>query len=150
MFKVVESLTNVKPPKSTTPELETAPTPGQFRLNPAGATLLGVIAGDYLAIVRAKEEIAGEEVTSTFLTVGYEGGENEGNFGSKLGAVSSTGSGTLNLSASNAWATLEGNTDNKRVYNINPEAIVDGDAKYFRIEFSHSIDKQERKASAEA
>lgn len=146
MFKVTRTLTNVKPAKSTKPEIETAPTPGHFRINPLAYAKMGVTIGDYIAVVEAKEEIEGEVVLSQYVTVGH-GGDGDGNFGSKVSSTNGKDSGSFGFSSQNAWNSLNGNTDEKQVY-VLADGIEDEEGNvFFRLVFDRTEPKIERTSS---
>lgn len=147
MFKVTKTLTNVKPAKSSEPEIETAPTPGHFRINPNAYAMMGIQPGDYIAIVEAKTEVDGEEVVSPFAVKGEGGEETDSNFGAKVGAINDKGTGSYSFSSQNSWNALNGNTDEKQVYRIAEPVTDEEGTEYFRLVFDRTEPKIERKSS---
>lgn len=149
IFKVLASLSNVRPTKTEEAELSTTPTNGNIRLNSPGSKKIGVAEGDYVAIVEAESE--GGEV-ALYVTKGHKGSaKGETPVVRQEGSVLSGKSGsTLLFSSENAFRTLGGNKDTKQIYSIG-EAVEADDRKYFKLTFSRSEEKVARvKESAEA
>lgn len=139
-FKIKASLSNLRPAKTETPELSTAPTHGQIKLNQPASRALGMRSGDYLNFVEA--EVGGE--TAYFIAKGRKG------LGSKLASVGEGGSGTLSFGSASVWVNLKGETASKKVYTIDVENAQEDEenTKYYRLTFSRSEAKSERKAKA--
>lgn len=139
-FIVKASLSNIRTPKTTTPELVTAPTHGQVKLNQPASRALGMRAGDYLNFVEG--EVNGQ--TAFFITKGSKG------VGSKLASVGENGSGTLSFGSASVWENLQGSTSEKKVYTVdveNPQEDEQGN-KYYGLTFARTEAKSERKAKA--
>lgn len=159
MFKVSGTLTNVRPPSSTEPQLETTSTNGNMRLNSLAAEVIGVSDGDYLAVISGETEVDGEVVKKFGLVKGYA--SEKGNYGAKLGSANKKGGGNLNFSSSNAWDRLGGNEEELMVYDVAETPIYvndegeevssdDPDATaVYMLEFNSSKPKQERKSGEE-
>jgi len=142
MFKVLGTLTNVRPSKTETPELNTAPSNGIIKLNAPACKLLGVTNGDLVTIVPAEDENG----KSLYITKGKAGSETESQVGAKLSSAAGkdkTG-GSLQFGSENAWRELSGNNNEKMVYTINETPVVYEGANYFQITFNRAEAKMAR------
>jgi hypothetical protein len=147
MFKLGRTLTNVKPPKSTEPQIETTPTPGNFRINSYGYEKMGLQLGDYIAITTATDEDEdGNPVSILLAYQGAQGDDESNNVGSKLGATNSSNAGSYSFSSRNSWNEMGGNEDEKVMFNILDGVELDG-VTYFQLVEAGREDKVERKAS---
>lgn len=131
MFKVIGSVSNVRPAKSDNPELSTTPTSGNIKLNSAGAEKMKATAGDYVAIVKAEDE-SGQALYAVKGNKGSEKGAE--NTVKQVGSIlSGKSGGSLLFSSENAFKELEGNEEEKVIYAIGDEqqAEFEGQTRTF-------------------
>lgn len=149
MFKVTAQLTNVRPSKSSEPEVSTTPTKGTIKLNAPAASKIGVTVGDYAAIVEA-EDANGKGL---YIVKGHEGNKEEkiSQVGAALASTSGNAGGSLHFSSENAFRTLGGTKEGvKKVYSVG-EAVTPGDGNtYFKLDYVRDEARQERKEKANA
>ena len=139
MFKVIGSLSNVRPAKSEIAELSTTPTKGNIKLNAPAAEKMKVTIGDYVAIVKAEDENG----VSLYVVKGNASDESKGV--KQVGSIlSGKSGGSLLLSSENAFRELGGNGNDKQVYNLEDAVEADG-ASYFKLSFARTEAKMERK-----
>ena len=139
MFKVIGSLSNVRPAKSNVAELSTTPTKGNIKLNSPAAEKMKVTIGDFIAIVKAEDENG----VSLYAVKGNAADESKGV--KQVGSIlSGKSGGSLLLSSENAFRELGGNGGNKQVYTLEDAIVADG-AEYFKLSFVRTEAKMERK-----
>lgn len=149
MFKVIGSVSNVRPAKSENPELSTTPTSGNIKLNAPAAEKMGVTITDHVAIVKAGAdgEVALYAVKGNAASAkGVEPVEKQ--IGSVLSGKSG---GSLLFSSENAFKELEGNKEDKVVYEIgdSEEAEFEGRTRtFFKLNKIRTEPKAVRKESA--
>lgn len=147
MFKPKAQLTNVRPSKTESPEINTAPTSGMIKVNAPAARLLGVAAGDYLTIVPADDENGKEQL---YLTKGHaandgsNGQPKTSQFGAILSSTSGTGAGTLQFGSQNVWDELKGDANVKKYYSVDENAVEYEGNKYFLLSFAREEVKAAR------
>ena len=147
MFNFTTVLTNVKPPKSTTPELELTPTKGNFRINPAALRLMGLNIEDRVTIIGGEDAESGEAVFGIALVP-----ETMEGVGAKLGSQTGKAGGSLQFSSANVYQEMKGD-ESKRTYFTVSETAVTGHpdfAKIYPLEFSRVEDKTIRKSAGSA
>lgn len=114
MFKVIGTVSNVRPSKSENAELSTTPTNGNIKINAPGAEAMGVTVGDYVVIVKGQDE-NGVALYAAKGNAGSEKGETP--VVRQVGSILS-GKGSLLFSSENAFRELDGNKEDKKVYSI--------------------------------
>lgn len=160
MFKPGQNLTNVRPPKSETPEITVTPTPGSIKINQPATIALGLRIDDYVG-VNIGEEIdqdgneTGRKVYAVFKgvapviskddTTGKEVVVTQAN-GAKLSVASAkASSGNLQFSSANVWQQLGGNQEKRKVYGINLEnSVEESGITYYEMFLLREEDKMER------
>lgn len=128
-----QSLTNVKPTKDLGTQLVAAPTPGQFKLTPDGATLMGVAVGDYLQILRSGED--------------FYASKGEKGVGSKLSSPNAAGGGIFTFSSANAWQEIEGSSEHNTHFDIDadePYTDEETGRVYFKLSLAERVEKQKK------
>jgi hypothetical protein len=142
-FKVIATVSNVRPSKSENAELSTTPTSGNIKLNAPGAEKMGLAAGDYVSIVKGQDE-NGIALYAVKGNAGSEKGETP--VVRQVGSILS-GKGSLLFSSENAFRELEGNKDEKKVYEIG-EAVTSEfegtERQFFKLNFVRSEAKAAR------
>lgn len=148
MFKVTKQLTNVRPDKSTSPEVSTTPTSGNVKINANAASKIGVGIGDYVAIVEAEDENG----KGLYLTKGHAGNKEDGKaqYGSILASSSGKEGTALQFSSENAFRSLGGTKEgDKKVYSVGDGFEHEGSI-YYKLDFVRDEARQERKKKVEA
>lgn len=144
MFKVLATVSNVRPSKSEEPELCTTPTGGNMRINGPGAIKLGVAKGDFLAIVKGEDENG----VALFAVKGNAPSEKGVQpVVRQVGSILAGKSG-LGFSSENAYRELEGSKEESKIYLIGDavESEYDGEVrKFFRLTFKASEPRTPRK-----
>lgn len=148
MFKVTSQLTNVRPSKTENPELATATSDGMVKINAPGAKLMGLTVKDYVTVVEAEKE-NGE--AGLFLVKGNASNpaEKVAQVGSILSSSSGTQGGTLQFGSGNAWKSLGGNKEHRRVFDISSTPIESEGKNYFEINFVRTEEKLARAKKGE-
>jgi hypothetical protein len=143
MFKVLSTVSNVRPSKSEEPELSTTPTGGNIRVNAPGAIKIGVAAGEYAAIVKGEDENG----VGLFIVKGNAPSEKGVQPAVRqVGSVLSGNSGLL-FSSENAYRELDGNKDENKIYSIGDEAEFEYEGqvrKFYRLNFKSAEPKSVR------
>lgn len=148
MFKVLTTVSNVRPSKSEEPELTTTPTRGNMRINAPGAIKLGLVAGDYVAIVKGEDE-NGEGLFAVKGNAPSAKGEQPQV--RQVGSVVS-GNSSLLFSSENAYRELEGNSEENKSYTIGEPVEFEYEGqnrKFYKLSFKESTPKTVRVKKAE-
>lgn len=151
MFKVIGSVSNVRPSKSENPELSTTPTNGNIKLNAPGAAKMGITIGDHVAIVKGEDENG----IALYAVKGNAGSaKGESPVVRQVGSVlSGKSGGSLLFSSENAFRELQGNKNEKKVYEIGDaeQAEFEGATRtFFKLNLVRTEPKAERAAKATA
>lgn len=137
-FKVLAPITNVRPSKSESPELNTAPNKGMIKVNTKTVSLMGLKSGEFLVIVPAQDENGNKDF---YITTGNAKTATTGQVGAILSSNSESGGGSLSCGSENAWRELGGNKNTKEIYSVS-ETPVDSDGKsYYKLTHVRSENK---------
>ncbi len=127
VFKVMGTLTGVRPPKTTEALVITSPTKGNIKVNSAACTKLKVAAEDYLTICPVETDNGLE----LYLTKGVKPSEDGKT--KQVGAIlSGKSGGTLMFSSENAYQELGGNKENNLIYSV-ADAVGEADGKLVEV-----------------
>lgn len=149
-FKVVQSLSNVRPSKTEEAELSTTPTNGNIKINSPGALRMKLTIKDYVSIVKAQDD----DGIAIYAVKGNAGsGKGETPVKRQVGSIlSGKSGGSLLFSSENAFRELDGNKENKKIYSISETPVVytyEGvDREFYKLTLVATEEKVARKPKA--
>jgi hypothetical protein len=149
MFKPLSKISGKPTANSDEALIFLTPTPGQFRLSKAGASLLGVTGGDYIVVTEGRDDAGAVLIAlSKANTSTNDKGEVVGEGGSfKLAFQNAKEkTGALNFSAAAAYQALGGSEELSKTYTIGEGSEYEG-VTYFPLTFKGEKPKTERKHS---